>query len=141
MIDLDYPPPCRAAAHIRIRVIGLGMVGQLVHLPAIDKTLELELLAIADLDEILASRITRRYGVAQVHSIHTSLLNCPEVDAVVIVTHRNVTASVVKDALQRGKHVLSEKPMAMTLAFVHELVDLASQKGLVYGAVFSQRQS
>jgi predicted dehydrogenase len=123
----------------RLGVIGLGMVSQLVHLPAVYKTYGLELVAIADLDEALASRVARRYGVKQVYPIHAPLLSCPDVDAIVVITHRNVTASIVRDALQCGKHVLSEKPMAMTLATAGELVDLARQKGVVYCVGFMKR--
>lgn len=130
---------CLAMPPARLGVIGVGMVSQLAHLPAISSTVELELVAIADLDEALAKRVKRRYGMEHVHSSHTTLLDEPEIDAVAIVTHRHATAALVREALQRGKHVFSEKPMAMTLAVARDLVALARQYDRIYAVGFMKR--
>ncbi|OQA34722.1 MAG: putative oxidoreductase YdgJ [Betaproteobacteria bacterium ADurb.Bin341] len=138
MIDSNNKSPL-IKTPIKVGVIGAGMVSQLAHLPAISRTLGLNLVAIADLDEALASQVARRYNVKRVYSSHTLLLDDLDIDAVVIVTHRNTTAAVVRDALLRGKNVLSEKPMAMTLPVAQELSKLASQRGLVYAVGFMKR--
>lgn len=123
----------------QIGAIGVGMVSQLAHLPAIARTSRLKLVAIADLDETLAKQVAKRHEVKCVHSSHTFLLSDPEIEAVAIVTHRNGTAAIVRDALNAGKHVFSEKPMAMTLPVAQELVALAKQRDLVYAVGFMKR--
>jgi predicted dehydrogenase len=120
-------------------VIGVGMVSQIAHLPAISKTIGFELSAIADLDETLAKRVASHYGVERAYTRHTQLLEQPDIDAVVIITHRYKTEAIVRDALQSGKHVFSEKPMAMTLPVAKELVMLAKQRGLIYAVGFMKR--
>ena len=130
--------PC-AQKIVRIGVIGTGMVSQIAHIPAIIEASVLDIVAVADLDELLAAQVGRRYDVKQVFVTHRHLLDDKDVDGVVVVVHRTKTASVARDALLSGKHVLSEKPMAMTLTTARALVDLARQKELVYGVGFMKR--
>jgi predicted dehydrogenase len=124
---------------IRLGVIGVGMVSQLAHLPAIGRTVGLKLVAIADMNESLAKQVAKRHVAECIHSVHTSLLDDPDINAVAIVIHRNGTAALVRDALQRGKHVFSEKPMAMTLTVAQELVALARRHERIYAVGFMKR--
>jgi predicted dehydrogenase len=124
---------------LKIGVVGAGMVSQIAHLPAIAALRDVSLTALADLDLVLANQVARRFGCMQVYDSHTALLRESGVDAVVVVTHRHITASVVRDSLLMGKHVLSEKPMAMTLSVARELVALAEQQRLVYAVGFMKR--
>lgn len=59
------------------------------------------------------------------------LINDPEIDAVVIATPVYTHFSLAKKALQHGKHVLLEKPMASSVAECEELIELAAQKNLL----------
>jgi predicted dehydrogenase len=131
--------PISSKRCLRLGVIGVGMVSQLAHLPAIARVAQLELAGLADLNEALADGVANRHGVKRVYCTDTCLLDDADIDAVAIVTHRSKTAEVVRDAIQSGKHVFSEKPMAMTLATARELVDLARGNGLVYGIGFMKR--
>jgi predicted dehydrogenase len=67
------------------------------------------------------------------------MLAADAVDAVVVVTRRPATGPVVLDALEAGKHVLSEKPMAHTVAQAQRLVDAARAKRLLYAIGFMKR--
>ena len=58
------------------------------------------------------------------------LLDLPGLDAVVIATTPNMHHAQAKAALERGKHVLVEKPMTFTAAEAKELCDLADAKGV-----------
>lgn len=124
---------------INIGAIGAGMVMQIAHLPAIALCPSMRLVGIADLDEELARSVALQNDCAETFACHTKLLRQSEVDAVVVVTNRSFTPELVRDALNAGKHVLSEKPMAMTLSTARELADLAERKGLVYGVGFMKR--
>lgn len=70
---------------------------------------------------------------------YKDLLKDPAVEIVDIVTSSGSHASITREALQAGKHVLVEKPMAMTSAEADELIALAKSKGLTLGVVSQRR--
>lgn len=120
-------------------VVGAGMVSQVAHLPAIAAAPGARLAAIADLDADLARRVADRHGAAKAYEGHRALLADPDIDAVVVVTHRRLTGSIVHDALAAGKAVLSEKPMAFTAEAARELAALAASRDVAYAVGFMKR--
>lgn len=114
------------------------MVSQIAHISAIEQTASLQIAGVADLNAALVDRVAARHSCRSFTS-HLDLLKECQHEAVVVVTHRTHTAELVRDALNYGKHVLSEKPMAMTLPIAQELVALARSKGLVYVVGFMKR--
>ena len=70
---------------------------------------------------------------------HRDLLKDPAVDIVDIVTSSGSHASITREALEAGKHVLVEKPMAMTSPEADQLIALARSKGLTLGVVSQRR--
>jgi predicted dehydrogenase len=73
----------------------------------------------------------RRYPVLDVTDDASTILDGPEVDAVVIATPVSTHHELAKRALEQGKHVLVEKPIARTSSEAEELIDLADRKDLV----------
>lgn len=128
-----------AAGNLRVGLVGCGMVAQLAHMRSINELPGIELSAIADLNPSLLSGVGARFNVEARCASHKEMLDRASVDAVVVVTHRHATSGVVSDCLLAGKHVLSEKPMAMTLPVARELVAQARRKGVVYGVGFMKR--
>jgi myo-inositol 2-dehydrogenase / D-chiro-inositol 1-dehydrogenase len=116
-------------------VIGLGDIAVRAHLPAILRDPRAQLVAVADLDE---DRL-RRHAPAGVRATTspTDILTAEDVDAVVVATPPDVTASIAAMALAAGKYVLAEKPIAPTLAATAEISSLDGaaarlQIGLTY---------
>jgi len=70
---------------------------------------------------------------------HRELLSDPAVHIAHVVTSSGSHASITRDALHAGKHVLVEKPMAMTSAEADDLLALAKSKGLTLGVVSQRR--
>ena len=87
----------------------------------------------------MAAALVRDYGVERVVPHHREILADPNVDAVVISAPRPATAPMTEQALSAGKHVLAEKPMALTSEDAARLVDLARQNGLTYAVGFMKR--
>jgi predicted dehydrogenase len=87
-----------------------------------------ELRVVSDLDEVRARDVAHRYG-ARVADV-PSLLADDDVEAVLIATPGN-HAQIARDALRAGKHVLAEKPLALTVAEAEEVGALAEQAGRV----------
>ena len=82
--------------------------------------------------------VCRKFGIPKLYSSHTELLDDPEIEAVVVVTRRHATGPIVLDALQSGRHVLSEKPMAHTRAQAERLVS-AQPVGKSYAIGYMKR--
>ena len=102
-------------AKLRVGVIGAGTFGQ-VHLQAYSDHPSVELAAVCDLDERRLQEAADRYGVPNRSRDHAELLALPNLDAVSVATPDYAHADIVVQAIERGKAVLVEKPLATTLA-------------------------
>jgi len=124
---------------VRLGMIGAGMVGQLAHLANFKKIDGCEVVALAELRPELGQAAADRFGIPKVYDSHHALLDAGDVDAVVVVTRRPATGPIVLDALAHGCHVLSEKPMAHTLAQANVLADAADAARRHYQVGFMKR--
>jgi predicted dehydrogenase len=97
----------------RIGIIGVGQVGK-YHLDAYQEIEDAEVVAIADIDEEEATRVSQVYGVPHVYTDFRELLRRDDVEAVDVCVHNNLHMPVTVAALEAGKHVFCEKPMAGT---------------------------
>lgn len=122
-----------------IGIIGAGMVGQMCHLANFIANPACRVVAIADLRPELALAAATKFGLSRVYHSHRELLDDADVSAVVVVTRRRATGRIVLDALNSGRHVLSEKPMAYTTAQAELLVSAALQRNVVYSIGYMKR--
>ncbi|QOZ77869.1 gfo/Idh/MocA family oxidoreductase [Bradyrhizobium sp. CCBAU 53351] len=122
-----------------IGIIGTGMVGQMCHLANFAANPACRVVAIADLRPDLAAAAAQKFGIPKVYGTHRELLADSAVSAVVVVTKRRATGPIVLEALNSGRHVLSEKPMAYTTAQAISLVEAARRQHLVYGIGYMKR--
>jgi predicted dehydrogenase len=122
-----------------IGIIGTGMVGQMCHLANYAANTRCRVVALADLRPELAAAAAAKFGVERVYRTHLELLADADVTAVVVVTRRRATGPIVLDALNSGRHVLSEKPMAYTTERARTLAEAARQRKLVYGIGYMKR--
>jgi predicted dehydrogenase len=111
-------------------VVGLGYWG-----PNLVRNLleveHMEAVAICDLDEARLAGVGRRYPSLRTTSSVGDLFADASVDAVAIATPVSTHAPLVAAALEAGKHVFVEKPLAASSAEAAELIRLAEQRGLV----------
>jgi predicted dehydrogenase len=117
---------------VRLGFIGAGFIGQLAHIQSYAQVDDCELYALAEMRPQLRHLAAVRYGFSTTYSHHEDMLDDPNVDAVIIVTPRPYTAPFALDALRAGKHVLTEKPMAHSVAQAEMLVATARERKLVY---------
>jgi len=115
---------------LQVGVIGAGWWATYAHIPAILAHPQAELLAVQCRAQEKADRVAADFGVPHALADYRKLLDLPGLDAVVIATTPNVHYEQAKAALERGKHVLLEKPMTFTAAEARELCDLAEAKGV-----------
>jgi len=115
---------------LNIAVVGYGYWGpNLVRNVTASSTMQLS--ALCERDPARADAFRSRMPGVAIESDFDELLLDPSLDAVVIATPPNTHYPLCKRALQAGKHVLVEKPMARTAAQARELKELADQRGLV----------
>ena len=97
---------------IRIAILGAGIIAQSIHIPSILRA-GMTLVAVCDLSPSRAHEVAARYGVRGVTD-PSDVFADPEIDAVLIATPGSHTELTIA-ALNAGKHVLAEKPLALNL--------------------------
>jgi predicted dehydrogenase len=114
-------------AKVRWGILSTANIGMAKVNPAIQKGQYCEIVAIASRDRQAAERAAGQLGVAMAYGSYEELLADPEVDAIYnpLPNHLHVPWSI--KALEAGKHVLCEKPLAPTAAEAQQLVDAAKQ--------------
>ncbi len=110
-----------------VAVIGLGMgQGHLRNYCAIH---DVQVLAIADVDEGRLKTCTDQYGVPRPCTDYHEVLAMPDIQAVSVCLPNDMHAAVTIEALRAGKHVLVEKPMARSTHEAQTMVDEAAAQG------------
>ena len=115
---------------VRIGVIGAGWWATFAHIPAINSHPHAELVAVQSRERAKAEKIARDFGAKHPCTGIDEILAIAELDAVVVASTPNVHFTQAKAALERGLHVLLEKPMTFTAGEARELVELAAKKKL-----------
>ncbi|MFB9237625.1 Gfo/Idh/MocA family protein [Plantactinospora siamensis] len=118
-------------APLRVAVIGCGNISG-EYLGTLSAAPTVEVAWCADLDRAAAARQAQRYGVGR-HGLPAEALADDGVELVVNLTSPAAHAPVAKAALEAGKHVWNEKPLATDLAASAALLALAEQRGLRLG--------
>ena len=114
---------------IGVGVIGCGEIAQVMHLPVLEQLEEFETVALCDVSPSLVEALGSRYGVKRRFTAYNDLLECEQVDAVVVCTYDH--AEIVRRAIDAGKHVLCEKPLGFTVEEVEDLPGLVGEKEVV----------
>jgi predicted dehydrogenase len=113
---------------IRIGLIGAGQRGQ-QHLEDYQEVPGAEILAIADINEPLAQRVAAKYKIPNVYTDYHDLLQRDDLEAVDICLHNNLHRPAAVAAMEAGKHVYCEKPMAGSYADARIMYDTAQTLG------------
>ena len=109
---------------LSVGVIGLGWQGA-SHLQNFAANPQTKLQAVCDIDEKRLTEQADAYGVTLRFTDYRELLGCGEVEAVVIVLPDHLHRDPAVAALEAGKHVLLEKPMALTVADAEAIAEAA----------------
>ena len=113
---------------IRVGIIGCGKIAQVRHLPEYAANPNAEIVAYYDKNRARAEEMAAKYGGC-VCDTYFDLLNRDDIDAVSVCVENRSHAEISTAALYAGKHVLCEKPMAVTLAECESMVAAAERNG------------
>lgn len=114
---------------LNIGIIGCGGIANGKHLPSLEKISEASLVAFCDIDKAKAQLAAETYGSddSKVYEDYRDLLADKTIDIVHICTPNNTHKSITVDALDAGKHVMCEKPMAKTTDEAREMINAAKR--------------
>jgi predicted dehydrogenase len=119
------------SAPLRIGVVGAGWFASRRHLPDIQRNEDAVLAAICRRDETALQRLADHFQPEQTYTDWQTMLDQAELDAVLIATPHNLHYKPARDALDRGLHVLLEKPMTVHSAEARDLAQRAARNHLV----------
>ena len=117
-----------------VAVIGTGFWGK-NHARVYHELPSTELVAICDVNPERAKAVAEQFGV-KAYTDSTQMLKDKEVEAVSVCTWSTYLAEEALKALNAGKHVLVEKPMATNSKQAQELYELAQQNGITFNRGF-----
>ncbi len=124
------PKTKAASGRIRLGVLGVGAFARSAHLPNIQAlSSRFSLRAVVSRTGHNAASAAKQFGAAYASTDYEEILSDPEVDAVIIATRHDLHAAMALAALEAGKHVLVEKPTALTLGELDALDTLISNAG------------
>lgn len=123
---------------MRFGIIGCGVVAP-THAVALSGIEQAQLVAVADISPVRAENFAKEFKVPRAFYDHRQLLADPEVDAVCICTPHHLHAQMGIEAAQSGKHVLVEKPMAISLDEADQLIHACAENGVTLGVAFQHR--
>ena len=112
---------------IKVGVIGCGGIANGKHLPALKQLDNVELTAFCDIIEEKAQQAAKAFGTpdAKVYTDYKELLKDTSIVSVHVCTPNKSHSFITIDALDAGKHVLCEKPMAKTAAEAEQMLEAA----------------
>lgn len=126
-----------AAEKVRFGVIGTGGMGS-GHCNMIPTIPEAELTSICDINPEVRSAISKKHGVPS-FATHTELLDSGLVDAVTIATPHYFHPPIAIEAFSKGIHVMSEKPLGVTVGAADSMIAAAKASGLKFGVMYQMR--
>ena len=110
---------------INLGIIGCGWVTETIHLPVVRQLIGARLHSACDTRDGRLRLVERGFGISRLYSDWTRLIADPNLDAVLIATPADSHPLLASAALAAGKHVLVEKPLALTVADAESLAKQA----------------
>lgn len=124
---------------IKVGIIGTGFIGP-THIEAIRRLGFIEVVALAETSQEQAETKAAEFGIPLAYGDYREMLKNDEIQVVHNCTPNHVHFAINKDIILAGKHVISEKPLAMNSEESAELLALAKTKDIVHGVNFNYRQ-
>ena len=115
----------------RIGIIGCGGIANSKHMPSLTRQPNAELVAFCDIVEERAQKACEEFGAegAKVYTDYKALLKDETIDIVHVCTPNREHSFITVDALEAGKHVMCEKPMAINGEEAQKMLDAAERTG------------
>ena len=127
------------AQRVRVGVIGTSWWTDGVHLPCLSSHPAADIVALCGRRQEHAAAIATQFGIPEVYADYREMLATARLDAVVVVAPDDLHYEMVMAALDRGLHVLCEKPLALTAQQARTMYERAERAGVVHMTYFTFR--
>jgi predicted dehydrogenase len=124
---------------LRWGVLSTAAIGRTKVIPAIQRGERSEVVAIASRDLALARSVANELGIPTAHGTYEALLADPDVDAVYLPLPNHLHKPWTIAAARAGKHVLCEKPLALTAHDAEEMIEACDREGVRLMEAFMYR--
>jgi len=129
---VHFPLSTSKTGSVKLGVLGAGLYANATLLPAIKNIADIELVGIASSGGLHAQHSGQKFGFKYATSSDEEILNDPNINTVAILTRHDAHAELVVKALNAGKHVFVEKPLAVNAEQLAQVTDvLTSARGLL----------
>ncbi len=135
----DRQAPAPAAVPVRWGVLGAAAIALQKVIPAMQRGTWSRVVALASRDERRAAAACARLGIERAYGSYQALLDDPDIEAIYNPLPNDLHVPWTLRALQAGKHVLCEKPIALTAAEAQTLLQVRDQSGLLLAEAFMVR--
>ena len=127
---------------VRVGIIGCGGIANQKHMPSLKKLPNVEMVAFCDIVRARAERAKDTFGTsdAAVYEDYRKLLEDKTIDVVHVCTPNRSHSFITVDALNAGKHVMCEKPMAINSVEAKKMLDAADLSGKMLTIGYQTRQ-
>lgn len=113
---------------LKVAVIGVGGIAH-THMPGWQESPHTEVIAASDVNEVTLKAWGGKYGIKHLTTNPADLINDPDIDVIDICTPNNYHAPIAIAALEAGKHVLCEKPLAPTPDAIRQMIAARDRSG------------
>jgi myo-inositol 2-dehydrogenase / D-chiro-inositol 1-dehydrogenase len=124
---------------VKIAVIGTGRIGSMHTRNLIRSIQEAEVVAICDIRLDVAQTVADELGIERVVKDYHELLDDLEIEAVLIATNTDTHAFIVKDAANVGKQIFCEKPLALNLSDIDDVMEIVEKTGIKLQVGYNRR--
>lgn len=133
----------KASDKVRVGIIGCGGIANGKHMPSLSKLNNVEMVAFCDIIVEKAEKAKEEYGTADsaVYEDYKKLLEDKTIDVVHVCTPNRAHSFITVDALEAGKHVMCEKPMAINAVEAKKMLDAANRTGKMLTIGYQNRQN
>lgn len=127
---------------LKIAIVGCGGIANGKHMPSLSRLNNVEMVAFCDLIETKAVEAAKTYGTtnAKIYTDYKELLKDKTIDVVHVLTPNRSHSFITVDALEAGKHVMCEKPMAINSAEAKKMLNAAKRTGKKLTIGYNNRQ-
>jgi len=128
---------------VRIGIIGCGGIANGKHMPSLKQIPNAQMVAFCDIIESKAIAAKEKFGTpdSKVYTDYKQLLEDKTIDAVHVCTPNRAHSFITVDALNAGKHVMCEKPMAINSEEAQKMLDAAKNSGKKLTIGYQNRQT
>ena len=126
---------------VKVGIIGCGGIANGKHMPSLKKVENCEMVAFCDIIPERAEKAAKDFGAAdaKVYTDYKELLKDESIDVVHVCTPNRSHSFITVDALEAGKHVMCEKPMAINSAEAKKMLDAAERTGKLLSIGYQSR--